>query len=59
MGTLYIRENMMKILEKVKGEAEERKGVKGWIGGDFIARMREREALEDGEEGRERVSKNR
>lgn len=50
---------MVKILEKVKGEAEERKGVKRWIGGDFIARMGERGALEDGEEERERVSKDK
>lgn len=58
--TVYVREKMRKVLERIKVEAEEKKGEKGWIvKGDFNARTGEREAMEEGEEGRERMSKDK
>lgn len=44
-----------------KVEAEEKKRREGWImgGGWFNARMGEREAIEEGEEGKERISKDK
>lgn len=43
-----------------KGRNEGEKRRKGWIvGGDFNARTRGKGALEEGEEGKERLSKDR
>jgi len=60
VGAVYIKDNVRRIMGRIKGKAEERRGETGWIvGGDFNARTGERGALEDGEEGRERKSKDK
>jgi len=60
VGTVYVRERLGRVLGRLKEEAEERKGEKGWIiGGDFNARTGEGGVLEDGEEGKGRVSKDK
>lgn len=57
VGTVYVRENIEKVLEKIRREINERKGEKGWIlGGDFNARIGEEGALEDRELGVKRRS---
>lgn len=57
---VYIRERLGRILGRLKGEVEEKKEEKGWIlGGDFNASMGKEGALEDGEEGKRRVSKDK
>jgi len=60
VGAVYIKDNVRRIMGRIKGKAEERRGEIGWIvGGDFNARTGEMGALEDGEEGRERKSKDK
>lgn len=55
-----MRERLGKVLGRLKGEVKEKKGEKEWIvGGDLNARTGEGESLEDGEEGRRRVSKDK
>lgn len=45
-GGQYIREKMSKVLEKIKAEAEQKKGKKRWIvGQDFNARTGERKTI--------------
>jgi len=58
VGTVYIKDNVRMIMEAIKGKVEERQGETGWIvGGNFNARTGKKGALKDGEEGRERRSK--
>lgn len=46
-GIIYKRENMERVLKRIREEVDERKGEKGWlIGGDFNARTSEEEAME-------------
>lgn len=51
MGTVYLRDRMGKVLGRIKKEMREKKGESGWIVGRILMRE-EREALEDGEEGK-------
>lgn len=47
VGTVYIRERWGRVLGRLKGKVEEKKGEKGWIlGGDFNARTGKGGALE-------------
>lgn len=49
IGAVYIKENLGRIMGRIKEEVEKRKGETGWIiGGDFIVRTGEKGALEDG-----------
>lgn len=55
VGTVYIRENVEKIMKKVKEEVDKRMGEKGWIlEGDFKSRTGKEGAIE--EEGTRRRS---
>lgn len=57
VGAVYVRDNMKKVLKKLRREVDERKGEKGWIiRGDFNARTGEEGRLEDGEMGVKRRS---
>lgn len=53
IGALYIKENLGRIMGRIKEEVEKRRGETGWIiGGDFNVRTGEKGALEDGAKGR-------
>lgn len=55
VGTVYIRENMERVLKREK--VDERRGEKGWIiGGDFNARTGQEGAIENRKKGVERRS---
>lgn len=57
VGTVYLRENIEKVLERIRREADKRKGEKGWIiERDFNARTGEEGVLEDRELGVKRRS---
>lgn len=57
--TPCVRENLGRIMGRIRNEIKKKKEEAGWIEGkDFNLRTREKGALEDGEEGKVRNSKN-